>query len=349
MTIQRNVRHHHKSDNRLDCDRRRDRIAYGLRWRFHLQADDLRYSLAIALVGMLLPQPVEATEGGATNKALGVDTVLVGVMGPPGSVRLTTFLGYYRANETLDGSGNPRPGISNFDLNVSAFTFRFQYVWPDAKLWGANIETRIGTTLYANVDVDFDVQTPGGPVHRSSGASGTFPGMLFAPAILGWHSETVHQMAGPELFLSSRNYRKGQIAQVATGFNSVAPAYWITWYPNDRIEVDGSFVYLFNGKNNETRYRSGQEFNLDYAAGYAVTPTWQAGANGYVYQQTTNDTVNGNAVPGGNKGRAFAIGPFVRYHVDPNWGITLKWQIESLVENRAKGNRFFLQFALRLW
>ena len=307
-----------------------------------------RASVAVLFLAML-PQAAAATEGGATNKALGVDTVLVGVIGPPGSVRLTSFLGYYHANQTLDGSGNPRPGISNFDLDVSAFTLRLQYVWPNATLWGANIETRIGVTPYANVNVDFDVQTPGGTIHRASGAGGSFPGTLLAPAILGWHGETVHQMAGPELFLSTREYRTGQIAQVASGFDSIAPAYWITWFPKPEIEIDGSFVYLFNGKNKTTGYRSGQEFNVDYAASYAVTPTFQAGASGYFYQQTTGDTINGNDVPGGNKGRAFAIGPFVRYHVDPTWGITFKWQIESLVENRAKGNRFFLQFALKLW
>ena len=57
---------------------------------------------------------------------------------------------------------------------------------------------------------------------------------------------------------------------------------------------------------------------------------------------------DGSVFADGNKGRAFAIGPFVRYHVDPDWGITFKWQIESLVENHAEGNRFFLQFMLKL-
>jgi hypothetical protein len=69
---------------------------------------------------------------------LGVDTILVGVIGPPGSLRLTNFVSYYTANRTLDSSGNPRPGISNFDVNV-AYTLRLQYVWPQAKLWGADI------------------------------------------------------------------------------------------------------------------------------------------------------------------------------------------------------------------
>src|SRR5215471_1735849 len=108
----------------------------------------LAFRSAIALTALIaaLSGPAAATENGATNKVLGVDTVLVGVIGPPGSVRNTNFLGYYHADQTLGASGNPRPGISNFDLNVSAITSRLQYVWPNAKLWGADIETRIGLT-----------------------------------------------------------------------------------------------------------------------------------------------------------------------------------------------------------
>ena len=80
-----------------------------------------------------------------------------------------------------------------------------------------------------------------------------------------------------------------------------------------------------------------------------ATPAWQVGLNGYLYLQVTDDELNGSAVPGGNKGRAVAIGPFVRYHPSKDWGITLKWQHEYLVENRASGNRFFLQVSAKLW
>src|SRR5215831_12804591 len=183
-------------------------------------------SVILAALILLTPAAANATEGGATNKVLGVDTVLVGVIGPPGSVRNTNFLGYYHADQTLGASGNPRPGISNFDLNVSAITSRLQYVWPNAKLWGADIETRIGLTWYADAEVQFDVQTPAGPVHRSSSSSGAFPGALIAPAILGWHGETVHQMTGLEVFFPTTAYVQGQIANVSSGFTSVAPHYW---------------------------------------------------------------------------------------------------------------------------
>ena len=292
--------------------------------------------------------PAAATEGGSTNKALGVDTVLTGVMPPPG-MRLTTYLGYYTADETLDGNGDPRPNISNFHINATAMTLRFQYVYPNAKLFGADIETRLGVTLFGDVDVRFDVQTPVGSLHRTGAANGAFPGGLFAPALLGWHGETVHQITGLEMFFPSREYRATQLANISTGFWSVAPAYWITWLPNELVEVSGSFVYLYNFENDydQLQIRAGVQPRL--GLGYAITPAWQVGLNGYFYQQTTDDAINGNNVPGGNRGRASAIGPFIRFHPSKDFGVALKWQHEYQVENRASGDRVFLQLSMQLW
>ena len=298
------------------------------------------------VAGCALALNAQATEGGATNKIPGVDTVLVGVMGPPGSLRNTNFFGYYQASSTLDGSGNPRQGLSNFDLTAWAFTVRLQYVWPEAKFLGADVESRLGLSAYGDVRVHFDVQTPRGAVQRSGSSSEVAPGAIVAPTLFGWHGETVHQVAGPEIFLSTHAYDPAALANASTGFNSIAPAYWITWLPDPRVELDGSFVYLFNQKNSKTHYTSGNELNVDYGAGYAVSPVWQAGVSGYLYKQTTDDELNGTGVPGGNRGRALAIGPYVRYHPSRDFGVTLKWQSESGVENRAKGNRFFLQVAI---
>jgi hypothetical protein len=287
---------------------------------------------------------VNATENGATNKALGVDTVLVGVIGPPGSLRNTNFLGYYHSDDLLDGSGHPRSGISNYGLNLSALTSRFQYVWPATKLLGADIETRAGFTWYADAAVSLDSNGH----HRDGASHGWFPSALLAPVILGWHGQTVHQMTGLEVYFPTTGYVPGQLVNISTGFTSLAPHYWITWFPTPQIEVDGSFVYLYNFTNDKTHYRSGHEFSMDYAAGYDVTPAWQFGASGYLYKQLTDDESNGTPVTGGNRGRVFAIGPYMRWHPDPTWSVTFKWQTETWVENRAKGNRYLLQFMYRL-
>ena len=110
-----------------------------------------RWILSAALLAIV--GETVATEGGGTSKALGVDTVMAGVMPPPG-LRLTNFLARYDTSHTLDGSGNDRAGLSNFDLYVNAETFRLQYVWPRVKVWGATIETRVGFSAVVDAAVE---------------------------------------------------------------------------------------------------------------------------------------------------------------------------------------------------
>jgi len=299
--------------------------------------------LFIAIVSVT----ASATEGGGTSKALGVDTVMAGVQPPPG-LRLTTFLARYDTDHTLDSSGNDRAGLSNFDVYANAVTFRFQYVWKGVELWGANIETRLGISVYVDADVRFDVRTPRGPLHRESSARG-IGDALFAPVILGWHGERFHQMVGPEFFLPTGKFDKNKLANTSRGYYSAGPGYWFTWFPTDAIEVSGTGVYLINGKNSDTNYKSGNELSFDYGVGYGLTHAWQIGASGYLYKQIADDKQNGQTVADGNRGQAVAIGPFLRYHPSKDWGITLKWQHETSVENRTRGDRIFLQFALKLW
>ena len=174
---------------------------------------------------------VMATEGGGTSKALGVDTVLSGVMPPPG-LRLTTFVGYYDADRTLDSSGNGRAGISDFNLSATAVTPRLQYVWSGVELWGANIETRLGLSAFVDAHVSFDVQTPGGRIRRQGSSTG-MGDALIGPALLGWHHERFHQIAGLEFFLPTGKFDKTRLANTSRGYYAVGPAYLFTWLPTD--------------------------------------------------------------------------------------------------------------------
>ena len=58
----------------------------------------------------------------------------------------------------------------------------------------------------------------------------------------------------------------------------------------------------FNGKNNDTDYRTGTEFHLEASVFYQFTPVFPAGLNGYHYQQITDDSGQG-AELGSLKGR----------------------------------------------
>ena len=290
---------------------------------------------------------LHATEGGGTSKAVGVDTVMTGVMPPPG-LRLTTFASYYQAGKTLDGAGNERRGLSNFDLTAEALTLRVQYVWPGVELLGANVETRVGLTAYLKSEVSFDVQTPVGPLRRK-GSVESGGDMLLAPVLLGYRGETFHQTTGLQLFLPTGSFNASALANPGRGYRAIGAVYNATWLPNPETELNISANYLVNSRNPDTNYTSGREASIDYGAGYKLHPTLQVGASGYLYKQVTNDEQNGQKFSDGNRGQALAIGPFVRYRPNDKWGIVFKWQHETKVENRASGNRFFLQFATTLF
>ena len=284
-------------------------------------------------------QVAEATEFGGTLRVLGIDTARSGVMGPPGSARGFISFGYYGARNLRDSLGNDRPDISNYNLTVESITTRLSYYWPEVDLLGAQIETRLAIP-YLRVNVGFD--RPGN-LHVGGTESG-WADLMLAPALLGWHTSRYHQTAGIALFVPTGDYDARAPANPGRGYFGWAPIYSFTWYPADGVEVSGNLGYMFNSRNPSTDYTSGNEAGLDYGIGYSPTSTWQLGVSGYVYKQTTDDKVNGRTVGDGNEGQAVAVGPFVRYGPNRNWGAMLKWQYETQVTNRAQGNRIMLQF-----
>lgn len=286
-----------------------------------------------------------ATEGGGTSKALGVDTVMAGVMPQPG-FQLTNFLAFYTADETLDSSGNARPNISNFDLFVVAETLRLRYILPeDVKFLGANIEARFGFNFVTDIDLSFDVQTPRGPLHLEDHTTNI--GDSLVGIILGWHWKNFHQMFGPEFFMPSGRFSKHVLASTGRGYWAIGPSYWFTWFPIEQLEVSGALIYLINFENPDSHYDSGNEISFDYNLGYFITRDIQIGMSGYAYKQVADDEIRDQLVGDGNRGQAIAFGPMVRWHPHgSSWGVTLKWQHEVAVENRASGDRIFLQGAI---
>ncbi|MEA3144988.1 MAG: hypothetical protein QOI53_409 [Verrucomicrobiota bacterium] len=329
-----------RTKQRTLCDEKQI-IALRFLPNVNARVSSLGLSLVVAFYIAIVPNTATATEGGGTSKALGVDNVMAGIMPPPG-LQFTNFLAFYTAGRTLDSSGNDRAGLSNFDLFVTAETIRLRYVWPGIKFLGADVEARVGFNAVTDVDVSFDVRTPFGRIHRED--STTAVGDALLGVILGWHSERFHQMLGPEFFLPTGDFDKTRLANTGRGYYAIGPSYWFTWLPIDQIEVSGALIYLINFENPDTNYSSGHELSFDYLVGYELLPGWQIGANGYAYKQIMDDEQNGRVVGDGNRGQVVGVGPFIRYHASKNWGLTLKWQHEELVENRTTGERIILQF-----
>ncbi len=133
------------------------------------------------------------------------------------------------------------------------------------------------------------------------------------------------------------------------GYNTYAPELAITWMDKQwEFSADGH--YDFNTKNGQTNYKSGNFIDVDFNAGYrpiAALPGLQLGASGFFLKQVQDDTQGGQVVGDGNRGQAFGFGPLIRYDIG-HGGLLFKWQHEMAVENRTRGDRFWLQFAIPL-
>jgi hypothetical protein len=281
-----------------------------------------------------------ATEGGGTVYPLGVNTVLAGRMPPPG---LTGFLylSDYQANKTMDDSGNRKAGVHDFEINVQAISARLDYVYTDYTLLGAKLASRLALPMIKG-DISFDVNTPAGRAHRNDSQQG-IGDLTIVPIILGWSSPIYQQMTGIEIYAPIGAYDKEHLFNPGRNTWSYAPWYSFTAYPVENIEISSKIAYIINTENSATHYKSGQEFIADYNIGYNIDKQWQIGLNGYIYKQLTDDEQHGESVaPNGNRGQVLAVGPSVKYQ-SPGIGFVLKWQHETKVENRAEGDRLWLQ------
>ncbi|MBB3259862.1 hypothetical protein F4827_004693 [Paraburkholderia bannensis] len=305
----------------------------------------VKYTAALAAaLAALAPLVANATEGGGSIYPIGVNTILAGFMPSPGDYAYL-YGARYDSNHTLDGSGNDKAGINNFGAHVNALAFRYDHVWDGVTFLGANLMTRIGVP-FVDLHLHFDVKTPKGIVHKDSSDTGLSDAAII-PLALGWHSPHLNQMVGIEFFLPTGDYDVHRLANVGRHYYSISPEYFFTLKPIDKVEISAKVMYLFNTTNHETNYSSGDELIIDYNLGYQVTPKLQVGANGYFYKQTTNDVQNGAIVNGGNEGRVLSAGPFIKYQPTRSLALVFKWQHEMLVENRTRGDRFWLQVAYK--
>jgi hypothetical protein len=143
-------------------------------------------------------------------------------------------------------------------------------------------------------------------------------------------------------------YHRGGPINVGQHNFATAPSGAFTYLPNHgRTEISSRVQYIVNYTDAATHYHSGNELLWEYVAMQYLTKKLAVGANGYFYQQTTDDRLLGVIYAGGNRGRDLAIGPEVHYQLGPMILIA-KYFRDNLVENRPRGNAFWVEFAVPL-
>ena len=309
---------------------------------YGLQTFSCRYCSYAAAV-LLCTAPAYGAESNSTAYPLGLDTVLAGHM-PPSGVSTFLYSTAYKSGHAKNADGHRQDNLENFKLSYEAIALCLNYVYSDYTLFGAAVGSRVAQT-YISGKVSWYANTAQGRVHYSGRDEG-FGNISFTPLFLGWSSPHLYQMVGLDVYAPTGSYDKDRLFNVGNNVWSYSPWYSLTAYPIEDVEVSAKIIYMINDINSATHYQSGREINVDYHMAYNLSENWQVGVSGYAYKQISDDEVDGNAVDhNGNRGRSVGFGPSVKYH-NNNLTFVLKWQHEALVENRAQGDRVWLQAAL---
>jgi hypothetical protein len=231
-------------------------------------------------------------------------------------------------NVLRDNSGNSiRPGGYDFKVLAHVAAPRFVYVPKDVTLLGGQLVVH---TILPIVNLDVSV----------AGARKTNTGLgdMVIGTGLGYHvTDKFHYVIGFDINMPTGDYDKNNIASIGRNYWNFEPIVALSYVQPEGINADLKLMYDFNFRNDATKYTSGQEFHADYAIGWGFGKGWVGGLGGYVYQQVTDDVQHGQTISN-NKGRAFGIGPSIKYDNGKGWFVTVKWENDFGVRNRAEGH-----------
>jgi len=274
---------------------------------------------------------VNATEGGGSSYPMGSENYLSGAMPPPG-LYSQFFVEHYEADSLRDNRGNKVP----VDFRVRANVVAPRLIWvTEQQVLGGNLGFHVIAPL-----VDLKVELNG----QSQSKQG-LGDLIFGPALGFHHSDKLHSILALDFIAPTGDYDKGDLTNIGRNYWAVEPVLAVSYIDPNGLNVDAKTIYDFNLRNNATDYRSGQEFHVDYAVGWGLGNGWVVGAGGYFYRQTTDDRQNGERIED-NKGRAFAIGPSIKYTSNKGWFLTAKWQQETQVRNRAEGEAYWVKLTV---
>jgi hypothetical protein len=282
-----------------------------------------------------------AVESGAPITPFGVFDFGAGMLPPPSDVATVGVrAASYRADELRDDSGERSPvgaklRVDSVGLAVVKMT--------DFTLFGGKYGySAVLPTL--DMALDLTVQTPVGPL-ALSGRNSAIGDVQIAPLMLGWTpSPGWFTSASLMLQLPTGSYDKNRLINAGTNHWTVSPTFAFTYIMPSGYEVSSNLQLNINGRNKDTDYKSGVEYQQEFALGKHIGP-WTFGLGGYYYQQLTDDKAPG--LTGGNRARVAALGPAVNFF-ELGSGLPLVWvhaYQEFGARNRSQGTQITVRAA----
>ncbi len=293
-----------------------------------MKTSRLHARYAVAAVFASLFGQAGATEGsGLAILPDGLENFMVSALPPPG-VYLMLYGGAASYDKLRDRTGSTI-AVPGFRVDVKAVTPRVVWVTEQKVLGGQLLFHAVAPLL----DVQFQAA---GSRFRSQGLGD----MAFGGGVGFRSGDKLYYGAGMDLYVPSGRYDRNDPSSLGKNYWALQPVFVMSYVQPSGINADIKLMYDFNGKNSDTRTRSGQAIHADYSAGWGLGNGWVVGVGGYVFRQTTADQ-GPNSADG--KARAVGFGPSIRFADGKGWLFTAKLQKEFDVRSRPQGTQFYVK------
>ncbi len=284
-----------------------------------------------------------AAEGGYGNYVPGTYGDFAAAVAPADGFTLRNDFYFYRADVGQSARSGQVQLEAELDFSMDFFTLMHK---PGIEFLGGQYAYAAFVPI-SYVDIDAKLQIGATQVRQQDDVF-NLGDIALIPLILYWNDGNVHFSLSQSLVVPTGEYDTDNL--VNTGLNywsfdsNVAATYL---NPTSGQDYSINLGYIYNIKNNDTDYQSGQEIHIDYMFNQFLSETLALGIHGFYLKQITGDSGSG-AILGSYKAEAAGIGPAVLWGTqigDITVSFIAKWLHEYDAENRLEGDHLLASFA----
>lgn len=237
-------------------------------------------------------------------------------------------------------------GLVNLSLDLDLFLAipTASYTFKPSVLGGAYT---VGIAIpFAYGNLDARVAIPGLGISRGvSDDSFGLSDIFITPFQLNWSAGNFSFKLAESIIAPTGKYEKGDLLNLGRNYWSFDTVGAVSWFnAKTGTGVDVAPGIMVNTENDETHYKTGTEFHLDFTANQFLSEGFAVGIKGYWYKQISGDSGSG-AILGDFKSESFGIGPgFVWIPKSAGGNLTVlgKWLHDFQAENRFDSDYYTL-------
>lgn len=232
----------------------------------------------------------------------------------------------------------------NLDLDFflaipsAAYTF-------EPKILGGTYTVGIAVPIgYGNLDAQLAFPPPIGVVGTSDHEYG-LSDIAITPLQLNWSAGSFSFKFAETIIAPTGKYDKDDLMNLGRNYWSFDTVGAVSWFnAKTGTGVDLAPGIMLNTENNDTDYKTGTEFHLDFTANQFLSEGFALGIRGYYYKQVTGDSGSG-ALLGDFESDSFGMGPGIVWIPKlPGSNLTVlgKWIHDFSADNRFDSDYYIL-------